>query len=476
MKQASNKKRVFVDSFFMTLGSIIEKILFFFITVMIARYLSKENYGEYVTALGLATFFAIFSNLNLGGSFIRSANLDRSRENEYYTAFLFIKSLISIISYSCLIISLSLMHYNRNTILLTVILGVVRVGTEFITGLYSLLEVKGKFKAISIYTALLSFSLFGGTLAVILFSGDYFHLIWIRLISVIVFLLFIFSYITKYYRLKFDYGRIRYFIKETAPFTGSFIFSSVLLNTGIIILPLLKGTVQAGIYQNAYIFIFAIAFLPANLLRVLVPFLYRYSIDTHRDKFQFSFDFYSKFFLILSCYLVIIFIFYSGNIIPLIFGDKYTESIPVLKIFSIAFPFAFSVAPTIILTIDRQRINSLFDFISMTFNIIFTFIFVYFYDVYGAAAAFVSTFFLIYAMSHIYLIRNNYISFRNTFFIILKLSVIFCIISFNTYYVVQNVFYLYSMIINSILYLLLVFWLIIKKDDFRILKEILGKK
>ena len=475
-KSKNNKKKVFINTFYITLGSIFEKITFFFITVIIARYLSKENYGEYSTALGLATFFSLISNLNIGTTAIRAINLDKSHSNEYYTGAIIIKCLLSAFAYICLYLTLIITNYNENIIALTLILGIVRIGSEFTTTLYSFYEAKEKFNLSALFISLFSTSLLIGTIIIVTFNGNYFHLVNVRLLITMIFIIIILYNISRQFNLKFNLIKIKEFMKGMLPFTISFILGNITLNSGILLLPMIHGSIYAGIYQNAFIFIMAIAYIPTNLIRVLIPFLYKYNIKDHKDKFQFSFDIYSKIFAVLSFYIFIVFYFYSSDIISIIFGQKYMESIPVLKIFSFGFPFIFSVGSIITMTIDKQKINTIIDIISTVLNIVLSILLIYFFKAEGAAASFVIMYVIIYVLSHFYLIYNNHIKYYNTLIIWIKLFFITALIFAIQNFLFFDSYFLISLIINSLLYMISVILLIVKKDDIRILKEIIAKK
>ena len=72
------KKNFLKDSLYLMLASLAEKFFFFIVNIIIARYLTREHFGEYSTALSFATFFSLFSNLGIGFSSVRLI----SREHE----------------------------------------------------------------------------------------------------------------------------------------------------------------------------------------------------------------------------------------------------------------------------------------------------------------------------------------------------------------------------------------------------------
>jgi O-antigen/teichoic acid export membrane protein len=469
--QTHNKRKIFINTFFITIGSVLEKVFLFLITVIIARYLSVKEYGEYTTALGLATFFSMFANLNLNISIIRAINKNKNYQNEYFTGSLIIKSILSILVYISLIISLLFTGYSRNTVLLTLILGLVRIGSEFINTSYAYYEAHEKFNIIAVLLSAFTSLFLIGTIIIILLKGDYFDLVFVRLLVTLIFIILIFFLLKKDYYLVYDLKTIKDFFRKMLPFSGSFALQNITANCGIVLLPLLHGTIHAGIYQNAYLILTSFLFIYINLMRVLVPFLYKYPFKENKDKFQFTYDFYSKIFGIISFYLSIILFLYAQDILLLIFGTKYIASASALKIFSLAFPF-ISIASTIITTIDKQKINTIIDGLTTISQVILSFVLIYFNKVEGAATAIVISGLINYGISNYYLIVIKKFKYKETFYIILKLIIFILILYFIHIVFFSNYYFIISLIIESLIYSILILCFILKKDDLRIIKEI----
>jgi O-antigen/teichoic acid export membrane protein len=63
MTALNNKTRIFLNSLIVSGVAILEKLFFFIINIVVARYLNVNDFGEYTTALGYATFFSTFVNI-----------------------------------------------------------------------------------------------------------------------------------------------------------------------------------------------------------------------------------------------------------------------------------------------------------------------------------------------------------------------------------------------------------------------------
>jgi O-antigen/teichoic acid export membrane protein len=474
MKTAnSDKSRVFWNSFFMNVSSIVEKVTFFIMTVVIARYLSREHYGEYATAMGLATFFAIITNLSINISIIRAINKYRQEKNYYFTISILLKLILSIVSYGFLVAVLYSFDYSESTRTLAIVLGLVRIGTEIITTLYAFLESDEKFGVIAILISFFSIILLAGTLGVIALKGDYFQLADIRLYITGVFLAISYYLIKKGYHYQFSIKLAKSFIKSVIPFAISFIAVSINLNAGIILLPILQDTTSAGVYQNAYIFITSIGFIAVNMIRVLLPYLYKFNYRTNKDKFQFAFDVYSKVLTIMAFYIVLGTLLYADAVIPVVFGGKYNDSIDILKILSVSIPFSFTIAGALIVTIDKQSMLSLFDSVGACIIIISSYFLIGVYGAHGAAWSYVFTAFILFILTNLYLIIHAQIKYFPTLITFIKMLIISSLLYylFNKY--TTNINVILSGLAMTAIYIISILVFVIKRNDIRIIREII---
>ena len=145
MKIQSDKKRVFYNTVIVTGATILDKFIFFIINILIARYLNINHFGEFATALGYATFFSLFTNIGINHALIRAINLESELEKEHFANALLLKTIFAISVYSLMVISLFFTNYNTDTIYLTLIFGLVRIGTEYLLAFYALYDAKEKF-------------------------------------------------------------------------------------------------------------------------------------------------------------------------------------------------------------------------------------------------------------------------------------------------------------------------------------------
>ncbi len=475
MNQLKQRKKLIKDNVIMNGTSLFEKIIFFIINVLLTHYLSMEHFGEYSTALGFATFFSIFSTFGISSALIRAINLFPRKEREHLGNTFFIKSILSIIVYILLVSSAFLTNYPITTVYLIFILGLVRIGNEFMNSFYAFYNANERFSTIAIYTICFDISVLAITYIVIKLNGNYFHITLSRLSVVILVLMIMFYTTVKHTPARFTLRTVPEFFKSAVPFGIITILGNIIQRMNIIILSLIHGTIYSGIFYNGYIFIVSLLFIPINLDKVLLPQLYRLSIQKERDNYQFTFDKTGKLLGIISFYTSLVIILFGDIIIKTVFGTKYIPSINILKISSLALIFSFSASESIITSLDKQIARTKINFAAALINIISCTILGYFFKAEGIAVSMVITYFVLFLFFNSYLVINKFIKIKNYLIVFFKLIFINIFIYTANNLLNMEIHFILHLIIISSVYLLLVFFLIVEKDDIQIIKDLINK-
>jgi len=379
--------------------------------------------------------------------------------------------------YIVMAISLLLTGYNRDVINLTLILGLVRIGNEFMKTYYALDEAKQQFLFPSVVNSLYVVFFFLGVIAVILFQGNYYHLCLVRLVVVYLFIALLTVHIFKKVKFRFKKPLFITFIKSAIPFSTIAILTNLTFRINAVIISLMIGTTQVGFFSNSILFVDTLAIIPGNLRRILMPTLYSALEKNDESKFQFSFDILSKYFGIVSFYLMLVLFLYAQTIITTVFGNKYFNSAILLQIIAFSLPFVFNVASIILVGKDRQSVLSRIMLVSTIVNIAANIILINILNIKGAAAAVTITYATIFFMSHYYLRKLESIKMVPAFkkYVIIG-AIVFVTCLFYEFLNVKQVSFYVSFLLISFVYGLLTVGCIMNKDDIRIIQEMLGVK
>lgn len=477
-KMKSNiKTKIFLDSFIVNSASIIEKGVFFIASIVIARYLSIEHFGEYSTALAYATFFSTMTDIGINVTLIRAINLESQHEHEHFTNAFVLKTCLSIIMYMIMALSLCFAGYNTDVTKLTLILGLVRIGNEFMKTYYSVDEAKQQFLYPSVINSIYVVFFLLGILLVIVYKGTYYDISIVRLVIVYIFIFILSLRTFKKFSFALNTNLLFKFFKDAIPFSIITILSNITFRINVIILSLIIGTAKVGIFTNSLLFIDTLAILPANLTRITRPVLYKALLRNDRNAFQFAFDILSKYFAITAFYLMILLYIFAKDIIGLIFGGKYDMCIPIIQMLSFAIPFVFNIATIIIVGLDKQYILSRILIAATTINILSNIILIKLYDIHGAALSVIITYGAIFLLAYAYLYKSERLNFNTIFVSYTVLIAISFFVFFMYYYTtIKELKFYYSVPLVSLIYFALIIVSLIKNDDIRIIKEMFGFK
>ncbi len=468
------KSKLFIDSIVVNTASFVEKAGFFVANILIARYLSVDHFGEYSTALAYATFFSTMTDIGINVTLVRALNLEKRFENEHLTNALIIKSVLAVVMYVLMAVSLFFAKYNNDVIGLTLIFGLVRICNEFMLTFYSVDEAHQNFMYPSIMNSIYVVTFIVGIIIVITIKGNYYHLAYIRLGIVLLFILLLSHRMVRSFKFVFNWEVFRWFFFKAIPFSIVTVLWNLILKANVIIISLMVGTTEVGIFTNSMLFLDTLSIIPGNLRKITIPELYKALEKNDRNKFQFFFDVMSKYFGIISfCLMVLLFLF-ARDIIIIIFGEKYLSCVPILQLISFAIPLIFNIALTIIIGLDKRSALLRVLVVATIVNIVSNIILIHFFSLIGAAIVIAITYGLIFILGHLYLMLKEKIKMINVIVCYLKLIAIATTVIYMSSATGMMDYPLPINLIGvSVIYVILVMVFILKKDDIRIIREMI---
>lgn len=475
-KPSAPKARIFAHSMAANAATVFDKLVFFTLSVITARYLGPDLFGEYASALAFATFFSIFADLGAGSALVRAISREPHNERSHFAAAIETKLLLSVAAYGLLALALCFTGYNRNTAYLALVLGIARVGNVFLAGFYALFDAKERFFLSSFFNSSFSFSVLAGTICVVILEYDYFALAWVRAGTVAAFIVAVGALTIRYFRPLWKSAGIASFMKTALPFTFGTLSNNIAQNAPVPILSLLRGTTPAGIFTGGYLFLSSLFFIPSNLNRVLLPYLYHCPYPEHKEKFQFAHDIYAKFYAILSFYIFITLFFYASEFVVLVFGERFAASIGVLRISAFGVPFIFTVAGALIQALDLQRALARFQAAAAVFSVAACLALIPPFGAEGAAAAIAASCALLFFSMYFFLYKRHYVRLYRTFLVYVRLITITLFLYALHVTILSSIHYIVSFMAVSGLYAAAALLMLVTKDDIRVLRETVGVK
>jgi O-antigen/teichoic acid export membrane protein len=182
----------------------------------------------------------------------------------------------------------------------------------------------------------------------------------------------------------------------------------MLLRIDQLLLPALKGAYSLGIYSAAV----KISEVPnvlagvvyMTLLSRVVP-LIESKTEIAKEKVRKIFWIYFLLGVLASAFMII----FAPMIISILYGAKFLESIPVLRIYALSIPFMFLCFyyHTILGALDKKRLMALVYVICAILNVLLVIILTKYFDLYGTASATVMTYGLAVLSFYFYLKNEN---------------------------------------------------------------------
>lgn len=130
------------------------------------------------------------------------------------------------------------------------------------------------------------------------------------------------------------------FLRQSLPLGGSVIITFFYFKTDTIILSLMRGSEAVGTYSVAYKVMENLTFFPAMLAGLILPLVSR-SILSDKERFREIADSTFRVFLIIALPIVLGGIFFSEDIIGIVSGTGFGDSVPVLEMLLVSLGFIF---------------------------------------------------------------------------------------------------------------------------------------
>lgn len=381
---------VIANSFAKILSTILALVSVGFIT----RYLGKEGFGNYATAVAFLSFFSALADLGLYNISTREISRPGAEEKKIMGNVLSLRIFSSLLVLILAPLIIFFLPYSRE-----IKEGIIIVATAFLfSSTYQVLN--GVFqKNLAMYKVAigeLSGKIVQVVIVVLTTMNDWGFdwIIMAMLFNMLVSFLIIFFWSRQYIKIKlqFNFQYCRDFLKESLPMGAVAIISFVYFKIDTILLSLMKGGTDVGIYNAAYKVLENSTFFPALICGLVLPIMSR-DIFTNRKNFELISDKTFKFFIILIIPLTVATLFLAEGIIGLIGGSGFSESCQVLRIliFSLALIFLGHFFNAILIVSNLQKKLMLVLMAAAIFNVAFNAILIPRFSYLGAAYVSVGT-------------------------------------------------------------------------------------
>jgi len=393
--------RIAKNTTYLTVASIIQKIISFGYFAIVAKTLGDAQLGKYTFALAFSSIFIIFMDFGLGPLLTREGAKDESKLDGFLQEMLSVKFVLMAASLVFMIASIHVADavFERvdSTDVLLVYIGSVIIIFDTLT--FSLFSI---FRAVR--------RLFWEALAIIIYQstilgvGLFFlynnfplpYILGALLAGSVV--QFIYLYIIfrlkahLHFRFKWSWKTTRRILALSAPFAIAGIIFRLNGSVDSIMLKIMAGDSYAGWYGLSFKLVFALTVFPGAFATSYFPAVSTY-FKNAKHKLHEAFESGFVYMCILSFPIVAGVAILGDDIILTVWDEAWTASIQALWILIIAVPFIFANYPVgnFLNAVDKQKLNTVNMFIALAVNIVLNSILIPHYTFIGAAIAVVAS-------------------------------------------------------------------------------------
>jgi len=400
-----NKNKAIKSLSFLWLGSLLGSGSTFVIYMVLGRELGPEDFGVFSSTLAMITIFSLFAGFGIPQVWLKLFG------QEGWQAIRWVKPSLSFVFLSLILVTLLLTFWSlygphdKITSKLLLIMVLFIYGNTIVQLVVSKLQLEEKYSSLALWQIMPNimrllviiscFYLF--TIPLKLVEIAYIYAVVGLIISI--FGLYQLSFMTKN---KFELKghkkiihtdncspSIKDVLSESWPFGMATLFAFIYIQSDIILVKYISGNIEAGYYNVAFVIITAILIFPSVLYsKFLMPKFHRWS-NHNRSKFYSAYKQGNIVMLISGITIMIFVLFFSSWVISILFGEKYSYSVVLLNILSLALPayfVAYSVGATLV-TKNHMKVKVKLMGIVALINIILNIILIPEYGGRGAAVA-----------------------------------------------------------------------------------------
>lgn len=474
----SQIQTIFKNMSWLLISQIIGCICAFIWTILMARYLGVAEYGIFGFATSLTGILIVTDDLGINVQIVRHISTDYESSPKYLGNIIPLKSILAIGTFLITLIILIIMKANELTITITLLFTIELVIKSYVgllNGTFQAFE-KGKYQGIG-NTILNSILLIFILISIYSDLGLYGIAISYILANLI-------AFIYEFYVLRkcvtkpsyeLDTSYCKNIIRLSLPFAVGGILYSIYYSIDVVMLTNLVGNYATGIYNATYKLISVLTLFYSIYTAVIFPVMSKF-YKNDNSLLLISFEKSVKYLMLVMIPLAIATMFYSLDIIQLIYGHEYDASSSVLSIliWTVCFLFVNGACNTLLLASHKEVTTLKIYGIAAAFNVILNFFMIPYFAENGAAITTVLSDLLILIIFSYVMYRMGHRPNKKLYFDLMKIIAGSVVLGIALYFLNLNMWVAIPVgiiIYLSVLYLIRFF----DDDDKYIINEILGK-
>jgi len=398
-----------------TIYSAITSITSFFLLILLilaGRYLGDVNYGIFTFSLAFVFTIEIFMDFGLSELTQRSVARDKSLALRYLGNLLTWKIIVSVLVFIVLFLTINLVKSSPEVRFTVYLLGFANILRSFKSTLRAFFRAFERFDLDCLTMYIERASLLAiGTVVLVLGRG----LIFFALVFVIVrvFDLGLTFGILNWKIVKvipqFNFTFLKNVQLEALPFGLFSVIITLYSYTDTVMLSFMRTDAEVGWYNAAHKIDEGLAIFPFIICVVLYPRLSRLFV-VNKKAHSFLSARAVKYMFITSLPLLICGVILSKNIVNILFGEQFQNSVPALQILLLGVVFIFQIRlfQIILNSIDRQKVVMYVGLMGLIINVSLNLLLIPRYGFRGAAFTTIISELIVFSIYYFYLSRSYF--------------------------------------------------------------------
>ena len=474
----SQVKTIFKNMSWLLISQIIISICGFIWTILMARYLGVEDYGIFGFAVSLTGILCILFDLGIGIHSVRHIATNYESAPKYLGNAIPLKGVFSICGFIIIFFVLIIMKCNEVTIIITLLFAIEQIIKKFVELMNATFQAFEEGKYQGILDTLMNILLFIFIMIAIYCDLGLYGIAFAYIISNILALIYGY-YILNKYITKPNYEFDRTFCKNITiaaiPFAATAILSSIYYSIDMVMLTNMVGNYATGIYNATYKLISVLTLFYGVYTAVIFPVMSKF-FKNDEKMLLISYEKSIKYLMMVIIPIAIGTMFYSSDIIQLIYGHKYDQAASVLSIliWTVCLLFISGAGNTLLNASYKEVSVTKIYFIAAIFNVVLNFIMIPHFSYNGAAITTVLSDVLIVGLQTYVIYKLGHRPSKNLYSELIKIIIGSTVLGIALYFLNLNMWV--AIPVGIIIYFAVITLLkFFDDDDKYVIREILGR-
>ncbi len=462
------------------ISDLVGRVLFFFLILSIARFLGAEGLGYYSFVFAFVGLFVLFNDLGLSTLLVREVSRSHSSAQKYISNVISIKIILGALTLAASAIAIFAAEERPFIIYAVLLASLAMFFSSMKDSFLSVFQSFERMAFIASIRAIESFLIVALSISALLLG---YGVIAITLIFLCVYAVTFAASMVAVRRivklgLSADFALWKRFLLQSSPFWLTGIFMAVYFRIDTVMLGIMRGYAETGIYNAAYRLLDALYIIPGALVPVLYPVMSRLHI-TGRKLLEEVYRRAFSYLLIIALPMAVGATFLAERIMAFVYSGKFSADVHSaaiglqIIIWAEVFIFLSAISGHLLNSINRQVVFTITAAAAAGANVLLNLYFISRWGYIGAASTTVMTELGVLASLFYFVRRSGY---RIGFFKPFLKAAVASAVMFPVIYFLQWMHVLAIIAVSAAVYFITIFLLNgFEKQDVEMVKGYLRK-